>query len=52
MRLPSRTPGGMFTRRRFTVRTAPLPLHVGHGSSITVPEPPHCEQGCEIENMP
>ncbi len=52
MRLPSRTPAGMFTRRRLTVRTAPAPWHVGQGSSITVPVPPHCEHGCEIENIP
>ncbi len=51
-RLPSRTPAGTFTRRRLTVRTAPAPWQVGHGSSITVPEPPQREQGCEIENMP
>ena len=52
MRLPSRTPAGMFTRSRLTVRTAPLPWQVGQGSSITVPAPPHSEQGWEIENMP
>ena len=52
MRLPSRTPAGMFTRRRLTVRTAPAPWQVGQGSSITVPEPPQREQGWEIENMP
>ncbi len=28
----------MFTRRRLTVRTAPAPWQVGHGSSITVPD--------------
>src|SRR5258708_19722468 len=52
MRLPSLTPAGMFTRSFFTVRTAPVPWQVGQGSSITVPAPPHREQGCEIENMP
>ena len=52
MRLPSRTPAGMFTRRRLTVRTAPEPLQVGHGSSITVPAPPQSEHGWEIENIP
>ncbi len=52
MRLPSRTPAGMFTRSRLTVRTAPEPWHVGQGSSMTVPEPPQREQGWEIENIP
>ena len=42
----------MFTRRRLTARTAPVPLQVGHGDSITVPLPPQREHGTEIENMP
>ena len=52
MRLPSRTPAGMLTRSFLTVRTAPLPWHVAHGSSMIVPEPPQREHGWEIENMP
>ena len=52
MRLPSRTPAGMLTRIRLTVRTAPAPWQVGQGSSMIVPEPPQREQGWEIENMP
>src|SRR3954452_17849154 len=51
-RLPSLTPAGMLTRYFLTVRVAPLPLHVGHGSSMTVPLPWHCEHGWEIENSP
>src|SRR6185437_1183805 len=46
------TPAGMLTRSFLTVRTAPLPGHVGQGSSITVPAPPHSEHGWEIENIP
>src|ERR1700752_3589874 len=52
MRLPSRTPAGMLTRSFLTVRTAPEPPHVGHGSSMIVPEPPQREHGWEIENIP
>src|SRR5436190_17004694 len=51
-REPSLTPAGMFTRYFLIVRCAPLPLQVGHGSSITVPAPLHSEHGCEIENRP
>src|SRR3954454_23081962 len=51
-RLPSFTPAGMLIRYFLTVRVAPLPLHVGHGSSMTVPLPWHCEHGVEIENRP
>ena len=36
-RLPSWTPAGMLTRSLRTLRWAPLPPQVGHGSSITVP---------------
>ena len=52
MRLPSFTPAGMLTRSRRTVRWAPLPLQVGHGSSITVPVPLQFEHGWEIEKIP
>src|SRR6201999_4485580 len=52
MRLPSRTPAGMFTRSFLMLRCAPEPLQVGHGFSITVPDPPQLEHGCEIEKMP
>ncbi len=34
------------------LRCAPVPAQVGHGSSITVPEPPQFEHGCEIEKIP
>ena len=51
-RLPSRTPGGIVTRYRLTVCVAPDPRQVGQGSSMTVPLPPQCEQGWEIENRP
>src|SRR3984893_15426229 len=52
IRLPSRTPAGTLTRRRRTLRCAAEPPQVGQGSSITVPEPPQLEQGCEIEKIP
>ena len=52
IRLPSRTPAGMLTRSRRTRRWAPVPSHVGHGSSITVPEPWQFEHGWEIEKIP
>src|SRR4051794_1486810 len=42
----------MLTLYFLIVRVAPLPLHVGHGSSITVPLPWHCEHGVEIEKRP
>src|SRR4051812_762610 len=51
-RLPSLTPAGMLTRYFLTVRWAPVPAHVAHGSSMTAPEPPHFEHGVEIENSP
>src|SRR3954453_6189952 len=40
IREPSLTPGGMLTRYFLTSRSRPSPPHVGHGSSITVPEAP------------
>src|SRR6516164_1361053 len=52
IRLPSWTPAGMLTRSLRTLRCAPVPLHVVHGSSITVPEPPQFEHGWEIEKIP
>src|SRR3954470_3005811 len=42
----------MLTRYFLTVLVAPVPAHVGHGSSMTVPLPPQREHGCEIENRP
>src|SRR5882757_341072 len=42
----------MLTRSRLTLRCAPVPPHVGHGSSITVPVPWQFEHGCEIEKIP
>src|SRR5215208_1770136 len=52
IREPSLTPGGMLTRYFLTSRRRPWPAQVGHGSSITVPEPPQREQGRVIENRP
>src|ERR1700757_4369718 len=52
IRLPSWTPAGMLARSLRMLRGAPVPLHVGHGSSITVPEPPQFEHGWEIEKIP
>src|SRR3954470_9527637 len=51
-RLPSRTPAGMFTRYFLTWRVWPVPWQVGQGSLISVPVPPHLEQGWEIEKRP
>src|SRR3954462_10553109 len=52
IREPSLTPAGMFTRYFFISRRRPWPWQVGHGSSITVPEPPQREHGRVIENSP
>src|SRR5919197_2358869 len=52
IREPSLTPAGMFTRYFLSSRSRPWPWQVGHGSSITVPEPPQREHGREIENTP
>src|SRR5919197_6203086 len=49
---PSLTPAGMFTRYFLSSRRRPWPPHVGHGSSITVPEPPQREHGRVIEKTP
>src|SRR5918992_2445623 len=49
---PSFTPAGMFTRYFLSSRSRPWPAQVGHGSSITVPEPPQREHGRVIENTP
>ena len=49
---PSDTPAGMracTSRGRFST---PLPRHVGHGSSMTVPPPPQRRHGDENENRP
>src|ERR687894_3316997 len=51
-REPSLTPAGMFTRYFLSSRSRPWPPHVGHGSSITVPEPPQREHGRVIEKTP
>src|SRR3954452_8485006 len=42
----------MLIRYRLTCRVWPEPWHVGHGSLISVPVPPHFEHGCEIEKRP
>ncbi len=42
----------MFTRYFLSSRSRPAPAHVGHGSSITVPEPPQREHGRVIEKTP
>src|SRR5918998_1689464 len=52
MREPSLTPAGMFTRYFLSSRRRPSPAQVGHGCSITVPEPPQREHGRVIENRP
>src|ERR687898_241522 len=52
IREPSLTPAGMLTRYFLSSRSLPCPPHVGHGSSITVPEPPQREHGRVIENTP
>src|ERR671917_1648400 len=52
IREPSFTPGGMLTRYFLSSRSRPSPAQVGHGSSITVPEPPQRLHGRVIENRP
>src|ERR687898_881739 len=52
IREPSLTPAGMLTRYFLSSRSRPWPPHVGHGSSITVPEPPQREHGRVIEKTP
>src|SRR5918998_6223154 len=52
IREPSFTPAGMFTRYFLSSRSRPWPAHVGHGSSITVPEPLQRLHGRVIENRP
>src|SRR4051794_2463931 len=52
IREPPLTPGGMFTRYFLSSRSRPCPPQVGHGSSITVPEPPQRAHGRVIENRP
>src|ERR687895_1827914 len=42
----------MLTRYFLSSRRRPWPPHVGHGSSITVPEPPQRAHGRVIENRP
>ena len=42
----------MFTRYFLSSRSRPWPAQVGHGSSITVPEPPQRAHGRVIENRP
>src|SRR3954454_21602054 len=51
-REPSFTPAGMFTAYFLTWRVWPDPWHVGQGSLISVPVPPHWRHGCEIEKRP
>src|SRR5688572_28862805 len=52
IREPSFTPAGMLTRYFLSSRSRPWPAQVGHGSSITVPEPPQRLHGRVIENRP
>src|SRR5688572_26679422 len=52
IREPSLTPAGMLTRYFLSSRSRPWPAQVGHGSSITVPEPPQRAHGRVIENRP
>src|SRR5947207_42148 len=52
MRWPSLTPAGT---RTFTSRgrnSLPVPRHVGHGRSTTMPRPPTCGQGWLSETRP
>src|SRR5450759_2405020 len=49
---PSVTPAGICTVRGFTRTTRPLPLHVLHGSSITLPEPPQRLHVLDTPNRP
>src|SRR5205085_5407677 len=52
MRVPSRTPGLIFTVYVLIRRSRPLPLQRLHGCSITVPLPRQRGHGCESANRP
>src|SRR2546425_213327 len=47
MRWPSLTPAGTRTLTSRGRSSLPVPRHVGHGRSTTMPRPPHCGQGAE-----
>src|SRR5579862_5111892 len=52
IRWPSSTPGGMRTLTVRLRRSVPVPWHVGHGVSTTVPRPLHCGQIVDSEKRP
>ncbi len=52
MRVPSFTPGLIFTVYVFSRRSRPEPLHFEHGCSITVPLPRQRGHGCDSANSP
>src|SRR5215469_5060703 len=52
MRVPSSTPGGMFTDNVFSRRARPCPAHALHGFSMTRPAPWHVAQGRSIVKKP
>src|SRR5436190_23006705 len=52
MRVPSLTPGLIFTVYVLIRRSRPEPWHFGHGFSITVPLPRQRGQGCESAKSP
>src|SRR5207302_9170844 len=50
--VPSLTPGLIFTVYVLMRRSRPLPWHLGHGCSITVPLPRQRGQGCDSAKSP
>src|SRR3954447_9041092 len=52
MRVPSFTPGLIFTVYVLMRRSRPLPLQFLHGCSMTVPLPRQRGHGCESANKP
>src|SRR5580700_1021595 len=52
MRWPLSTPAGIRTFTGRSRRCTPVPKHVGQGSTIFVPRPPHSGQGEESEKSP
>src|SRR5690606_66606 len=52
MRVPSSMPAGMLTESARSSVTRPWPEHLGHGSLIVWPRPPHWGQVRSIEKKP
>ena len=52
IRWPPSTPAGIRTLTCRARRSVPLPLHVGHGTSICIPVPPQATHGWLKENIP